>query len=170
MNRHPDLPRRGILALLLIALCCPALTLADTDDRSKPINIKADRSEFDQREGKQTFSGNVEVTQGSMAISADKVVIEIRDGAFYRITGEGSPIQFQQLGRNSELIRGRSGKIAYDTNTSQLTFEGDAKFERPGQTFSGETIRYNMRDLTFQATGSNKGRVSIVLQPGKPKQ
>jgi len=173
MHRHPEhSPVRAsigvVLALFLSLLAQPAL--ADIDDRTKPINIKADRSEFDQRQGRQTFSGNVEVSQGSMAITADRVVIEIRDGAFYRITGVGSPIQFQQLGKNSELIRGQSGKIAYDTSSSQLTFEGDAQFERPGQKFSGETIRYNMRDLTFEATGSDKGRVSIVLQPGKPKQ
>lgn len=175
MHRYPDHPsgkldRRAVLALFLGAWLLPATSNADLDDRNKPINIKADRSEFDQREGTQTFSGNVEVSQGSMEISAERVVIEIRDGSFYKITGEGSPIRFQQLGENSELIRGQSGKIAYDTSTSQLTFEGDASFERPGQKFSGETIRYNMRNLTFEATGSDKGRVSIVLQPGKPKQ
>jgi lipopolysaccharide export system protein LptA len=173
MHRHPDnLSARHlvvlVLALFLSVLATPAL--ADIDDRNKPINIKADRSEFDQRQGKQTFSGNVEVSQGSMAITADKVVIEIRDGAFYRITGVGSPIRFQQLGNDSELIRGQSRKIAYDTSSSQLTFEGNAQFERPGQKFSGETIRYNMRNLTFEAKGSDKGRVSIILQPGKPKQ
>lgn len=155
---------------LLMLLAC-ATAQADLDDHTKPINIKADESEFDQRTGVQTFRGNVEVTQGSMEIRADSIEIAFKDGVFYRITGTGTPVQFQQIGANNELARGQSEKIVFDTVSMQLTFEGGASFERPGQKFSGGTINYNLRNLKFSATGGGtKERVNIVLQPGSLKK
>ncbi len=156
-------------ALLLTLLCTLLSTpaLAKTDDRSKPININADTSEYDERAGTQVLSGNVEISQGSMVIKADRIVVELRDNALYRISGSGSPIRFQQLTENDELMRGQSNEISYNTRTSEITFKGNAEFERPGQKFTGHTISYNMAKLTFKAAGNNKGRVNIVLQPGR---
>jgi len=54
--------------------------------------------------------------------------------------------------------------------TTQITFSGNAQFERPGQKLSGSSITYNMADLTFKASGDKKGRVNIVLQPTQIKQ
>ena len=89
--------------------------LAQGDDHTKPINVKADTSVYDDRRGTQTLSGNVEVTQGSMSISADTIEIEIRDGTLFRIIGTGSPIKFQQMTPNNELITGECNEISYNT-------------------------------------------------------
>lgn len=143
--------------------------IAQSNDHTKPINVKADTSIYDDRQGTQTLSGNVEVTQGSMSITADTIKIEIRDGTLFRITGTGSPIKFQQMTPNNELIKGECDEISYNTATTQITFRGNANFERPGQKLSGDTIEYNLSELTFKAAGNNKGRVNITLQPGKLK-
>lgn len=150
---------------LLISLC--NIANANPDDRRKAINVKADNSEYDERAGTQTLSGNVEITQGSMSIKADSITIELKDDALFRITGIGNPIKFQQMTQTNELMSGQSNQISYNTRTSEITFKGDAEFERPGQKFSGHTIEYNMLALTFKAAGNKKGRVSITLQPGK---
>lgn len=140
---------------------------AQLDDHTKPINVKADTSLYDERRGTQTLSGNVEITQGSMSISADNIEIEIKNGTLYRITGSGSPIRFQQMTPDNQLVRGQCDQIIYNTSTTEITFRGNAKFERPGQKLSGDTIEYNLSELTFKAAGNDKGRVNITLQPGK---
>lgn len=168
--RPPDHKRITSLYALLLLLglaLSPTYSTANPDDRKKAVSIKADSSQYDERAGTQTLSGNVEITQGSMLIKADRVVIELNNGALYRITGKGNPIRFQQLTQNNDLMRGQSNEISYDTRTSELIFTGDAQFERPGQKLTGNTIEYNMLQLTFKAAGSDKGRVSITLQPGK---
>ena len=156
------------LSVLLALLFSAASTLhANPDDRKKAINVKADNSEYDERAGTQVLSGNVEISQGSMSIKADTITIELKNDALYRIIGSGNPIRFQQLTLANELMRGQSNQISYNTQTSEITFKGDAEFERPGQKLSGHTIEYNMEALTFKAAGNQKGRVSITLQPGK---
>lgn len=155
--------------LFFTAIISSHQVLAQSDDHTKPINVQADTSVYDDRRGTQTLSGNVEVTQGSMSISADTIEIEIRDGTLFRITGTGSPIRFQQMTPNNELIKGECNEISYNTATTEITFRGNANFERPGQKLTGDTIEYNLSELTFKAAGNNKGRVNITLQPGKLK-
>jgi len=166
MNLIKALP--GSLLIMLLA-CQP--TLANTQDRYEAISVKADNSVYDEKAGTQELSGNVEITQGSMSITADNIKIELRDGKLYRISGLGKPIRFQQRDDSNQIMRGQSNRIAYDVDTSEITFEGDALFEKPGQKLSGHTIRYNMQNLTFKAAGTDqsgsKGRVNIVLQPAR---
>ena len=155
------------VAAVLIALLFSSSTLAQMADHTKPINVKADASEFDERRGTQTLIGNVEVTQGSMSITADRIEIEIKDGALFKIKGTGRPIRFQQMTLDNQLMRGECNEIIYNTVTSNIIFKGSANFERPGQKLTGHTIEYNLNELTFKAAGNKQGRVNIVLQPGK---
>ena len=177
-NSHRAMPGIGrkpatTMAALIAVTCALLLALpgaplmARADDRTKPININADTSEYDERAGTQVLYGNVEISQGSMVIKADRIVVELRNNALYRISGNGNPIRFQQLTENDELMRGQSNEITYNTQTSEITFKGNAEFERPGQKFTGHTISYNMAELTFKAAGNQTGRVNIVLQPGR---
>lgn len=164
--------QRSIIALTLSAIALAlamavSVTHANPADRSKPINISADASEYDEKAGTQVLSGNVEISQGSMVIKADRIKVELKNNALFRITGNGNPIRFQQLTERNELLRGQSESISYNTETAEITFKGEAELERPGQKFTGHTINYNMTDLTFKAAGNDKGRVSIVLQPGR---
>ena len=162
------LPTAAVL-LLLVAIISPAE--ADTkSDATKPINVKADQSDFDEKAGIQSLKGNVEITQGSLAVKADSIKIELKNGALFRVVGAGSPITFQQQTTTGDIMKGQSNQIEYNLQTTQITFSGDASFERPGQKLTGSSIMYNMSDLTFKASGDKKGRVNIVLQPTRIKR
>jgi len=158
--------------VLFLLLNCPIHpTLADTtSDTGKAINVQADQSDFDEKAGIQSLSGNVEITQGSLKVMADSIQIELKNGALFRIIGKGSPIRFQQQTDTGSLMKGQSNRIEYNMQTTQITFSGNALFERPGQRLSGSSITYNMSDLTFKASGNKKSRVNIILQPTQIKQ
>lgn len=164
-------PVYKLVPLLVPLLISTPASHAMTGDRDKAINVKADKSEYDERRGIQTLSGNVEISQGSMSITAEKIEIELVAGDVHKITGSGNPVTFQQYTDERELLRGESNKIEYFTKTLQLTFSGNANFERPGQKLTGHRIEYNLDNLTFKATGNDSGgRVNITLQPGKIKR
>ena len=159
-----------LMLFILLALTTQAAFADTTSDSDKAINVQADQSDFDEKSGIQSLSGNVEITQGSLKVTADRIQIELKNGALFRIVGNGSPIRFQQQTDNGSLMKGQSNRIEYNMQTTQITFSGNAQFERPGQKLSGNSITYNMADLTFKAAGDKKGRVNIILQPTQIKQ
>ncbi len=159
----------GLLLFIAAANTNPALANTNSD-AGKAINVQADQSDFDEKAGIQSLKGNVEITQGSLKVKADSIQIELKDGALFRIVGKGNPIRFQQQTDTGAIMKGQSNRIEYNMQTTQITFTGDAKFERPGQKLSGSSIMYNMSDLTFKASGDKKGRVNIVLQPTQIKR
>jgi len=157
--------------VIFLCLAAPIKSgLAETGDASQPVNVQADQSEFDERAGIQKLSGNVEITQGTLKVKADSIQIELKDGALFRIIGTGNPIEFQQKTDEGAIMRGQSKRIEYNTQTTQITFSGDARFRRPGQQLTGSSITYNISELTFKAAGDAKSRVNIVLQPSQIKR
>ena len=65
--------------LHIITLICACQiagsALAEKADRSKPINLEADKVTVDDRNKVHTYEGNVVLTHGTMIIRAGKVVI-----------------------------------------------------------------------------------------------
>ncbi|MDU4397234.1 MAG: LptA/OstA family protein, partial [Haemophilus parainfluenzae] len=62
--------------LLLTALMMTSLSaFALKDDTNKPINIVSDNQSLDMENSVVTFTDNVVITQGSILIKANKVVI-----------------------------------------------------------------------------------------------
>ena len=67
---------KTIKILLLTALMMTSLSaFALKDDTNKPINIVSDNQSLDMENSVVTFTDNVVITQGSILIKANKVVI-----------------------------------------------------------------------------------------------
>lgn len=161
---RPAASRWLLLALLFIA--GPGLLVARESDLSQPIDVRADRSEFDERAGTQTLSGNVEISQGSMRIRADRIVIELENNALSTITGTGEPIRFEQENELGELMQGEAGRIRYDAQAGTLILEGQATLSQPRQQLVSERITFDARTQKVSAEGGpQEGRVSIQIQP-----
>ena len=86
--------RFGNTLLLLLALPIPATALES--DKDQPVYIEADSVEMDDRSGISTYSGNVELNQGTIHMTADKVVITQKDGNTDHVAAEGNPVTFEQ--------------------------------------------------------------------------
>ncbi len=135
-------------------------------DRNQPIDVRADSSEFDEKAGVQTLTGNVQITQGSMKISADFIAISLKDNALSKIEGRGSPILFSQENEAGELMQGEASSIIYDAINGILTLKGAASLSQPKQSLTSETITFNTLTQKVSADGGeNNGRVSIQIQP-----
>ena len=158
----------------LFVLICHAFFLSPLmaleSDKDQPIKIEADHSTFDEPNGIQTLTGNVRITQGSLNIRADKIVLQLQKGVLQRMSGTGTPVTFQQLNVQQQMVFGESNTIEYSAEETLLTLTGNAKLTQPNQQLSGQIITYN---TDTQVVSARKGPadsqpVQIIIQPQRP--
>ena len=63
----------------LAGLLSSVAALALPEDRDQAIYIQSDRAERDERKGTTVYTGDVEIDQGSLHISAERVTIRSTD-------------------------------------------------------------------------------------------
>lgn len=155
----------------------PRACFADRADRNQPIHLEADQVTMDDAHQISTFSGNVRLSQGTLLLSGDKiVVVEDKDG-FKHATAYGDTAKFRQKREGfDQYVEGYGKRIEYDTRTEILNFHEKARLKRGLDEVSGDNIVYNTKSEIFRVNGgeANPGneppqRVHAVLQP-KPKE
>lgn len=154
----------------LAALCLliPVAAQALSTDRDQPINIQADRVNLQEKRGYSEYLGDVEMTQGSMVLKADRVTIYQRDGHLQKVQASGNPAHFSQLPDGGETrIQAQAHEIDYDAITGRLVLTGKARVVQGANTFAGARIDYDTRHATVSASkgGTGQGRVHATIQP-----
>lgn len=153
-------------ALLCLSLAfTSSIAIAAKSDFTKPIDVSADRSEYNEKTGIQSLSGNVEISQGTMLIQADSINVKLKDNKLAIIEGTGNPIIFEQENEEGELVTGRCDSIIYDAAKGVLTMLGNASLKQPKQQLKSEKIVFNSISQSVVAEGGKSGRVSITIQP-----
>lgn len=152
------------------ALLCAAVSLntwALPSDQQQPVTLEADRATFNERTGVTTYSGHVVITQGSIRIEADSLVVNLDSNRAIRdASAQGRPARFQQqIAAEKGIARGEGQKILYNAQTGILTLSGRALLTQDGASFRGETLRYSMNQGDIEATGSSSQRVKLVIPP-----
>lgn len=160
-----------LLATTILLFCAPAC-FAEHPDRSQPLFLEADQLLIEGVQQTSIFTGNVQLTQGSMQIRGDKVeVIKYQDG-FQQAKIYGNAASFRQKREGSEeYMEGYGERIEYDTGTGMVNFYVRARVKRDLDEVRGDHITYNMKTDTFQVSsapssaGSPPQRVRAILQP-----
>ncbi len=109
----PNSLRRALFASSLFAASLPALAV--TGDTTQPIHINSAQQSLDMQANTVTFTGNVVVTQGTIEVKADKVVVTRPQGAQGQevIEAFGNPVTFFQMQDNGKPVKGRAQKVRY---------------------------------------------------------
>jgi lipopolysaccharide export system protein LptA len=169
MNRHPV--KIALCSLLLMVWS--AAPRAENADREKPIHLESDRVVVDDATQTSVFEGNVELTQGTLQIKADKIVLTENKQGYKHCTATGNLASFRQKHEGSdEYMEGYGKRIDYDTRAETVDFFGQARVKRAQDDVQGDHIAYSTRTEVFQVSGDpnnvndpNKGRVHAVIQP-----
>ena len=89
--------------LLLVSLLLPAFLLlwapasfAERADHDMPINLEADKVLIDDAQQISTFTGNVRLSQGSLLIRGDKIVVMQDKNGFKHAAAYGKTAEFRQ--------------------------------------------------------------------------
>lgn len=166
---------RNAAALLCLALVCHApASYAEQADRNKPVHLEADRLSIDDARQISTFEGNVQLSQGTMMIRGDKVIVtQDKDGVRHG-TAIGQPASFRQKREGSDdYIEGIAERIEYDAQNETVDLFGAARMKRNQDEVRGDHISYSAKTEIFQASsaqgkrvdGSSKDRVRVIIQP-----
>jgi lipopolysaccharide export system protein LptA len=148
-------------------------SFAERNDRNKPIHLEADEVIMDDAQQTSTFIGNVRLSQGTLLISGDKIVVaEDKDG-FKHATAYGNSAEFRQKREGLDgYVEGYGERIEYDSRTGTLNFQEKARLKRDLDEVSGDNITYNVKTEIFHvnSTDANSGkdspqRVRAVLLP-----
>jgi len=160
------------VASLLATLSLTAVTQnasALPQDSKQPVEVSADRTEFDNNKQQHTLSGNVQVKQGSMVISASSIKLQLVDGEISEITGRGKPLRYSITDGDGKPMTATAQHIIYRPIDAKLSLLGGASLSRPDREMSGERIDYNIANARINAQGTAKKRVRIVIQPETKK-
>lgn len=178
-------PNRAIFSsfLGLFLIFFSSIVLAERADRDKPIHLEADHATVEdyKRKGEfrtSIFTGNVVLTQGTLVLRADKVIMK-EDAAGYRYaTAYGDLVSYRQKRDGvNEYVEAWSKRAEYDDKTDKIELFGSARLKRGADEVEGDYIFYDIASDFFQVSGRQQSendknsdhRVRAVIQP-KAKQ
>lgn len=186
-NNTPLVRRIGRLAIgaLLLAGLASGV-LAETADRSKPMNIESDSMRYDDLKQTSVFTGNVLVTKGTIIIRGARLDVR-QDAEGYQygvVTAAPGKRAYYKQKRNApdEWIEGESEVIEYDSRADNVKFIRNATMRRllgatPNDESQGALIVYDQSNDTYTVNGSTVppntavnastpgGRVKTILTP-----
>ena len=157
----------------LLLLIWSNLLFAENADRDKPIHLESDRVIIDDVKQTSVFEGQVELTQGTLRIQAEKIVLTQDKQGYKHCTATGKLANFRQKHEGSDdYMEGYGERIEYDTRAETVDFFVQARVKRDQDDVQGDHIAYSTRTEVFQVNGDpnqaddpDKGRVHAVIQP-----
>jgi len=174
---HPSGNRgRVVAACFLVAAWLAVASLhAEQADRDKPVNIESDSMVADDSRKTATFEGKVVLTQGSLSIRADKIIVRQDVEGFQQGIATGTPATFRQKQESQgEYVDGEAHRIEYDSRTERVEFFNTARLRRDsGDDVRGDYISYDARNERFtvkssgDSSGSGRDRVRATIMPKK---
>lgn len=163
--------KNSVNALLLGSLLIGSLpALAVTGDSEKPVNIDSVNQALDLQGNVATFTGNVIVTQGTIKITADKVVVTRPGGDSNKtiVDAYGNPATFYQMQDNGKPVKGHAAKLHYELANDFVELTGNAFVEQQDSNIKGDRITYLVKEQKMQAYSQGQSkRVTTVLVPSQ---
>ncbi len=161
-----------ITPLVLAAfLVFPSLSHALSSDRDQPMMIEADRVELDDAKGVSIYTGNVRVTQGTLVLTGDRMVVHNKGNDIDKVLMDGNPATYKQRpdGKDQD-VHAHSKRMEYYTNPQHIILLGEAVVNQAGDVLRSERIVYDVvKDQVNAGTDQPDDRVIITIQP-KPKK
>lgn len=167
-----------LVAFLLLATTFPAQ--AERADREKPIGLEANRISVDDVKKVQIYEGNVVLTQGTMVIRSDRIVVTQDDDGFQKGIAYGGPgglARFKQKREGKdEYIEGEGERIEHDARTEITEFFIRAWVRSGLDEVKGNYISYDGLHEKYLVTSgvssdgkgpakAEGGRVRAIIQP-----
>jgi lipopolysaccharide export system protein LptA len=183
MSRFPlTLPRRVAATSLLTALIASGMLMvkpahAERADRERPITLEADHMTIDDLKKIQVYEGNVVLTQGTLLIRADKIVVtQDADGFSHGVATVDPPklASFREKRDGvDEYVEGWGERIVYDAKSDKAELFQRARLKRNLDEARGDYISYDGKTSFYQVNTGDPtakpsvpgGRVIVVLQP-----
>lgn len=165
--------RKFFISCLFILMAIPAF--AEKADKDKPIEIEADTVTVNDAKKISVYTGNVIVTQGTLVIHADKLVVREDVEGFQHSSSYGNPTTFKQKREGKdEYMEGAALRIEYDGRMDKVQLYTKAWVKRAEDIVHGDYIMYDANAEYSEVIGGGPksataatptGRVKAIIQP-----
>lgn len=162
--------------MLCLMLAAVPTAFAGKDDFKQPVLVDSDRQQMDLKSNTTVFDRNVTVVQGTLSITADKLLAKQQDQKGKEIyIATGNPAIYKQTLDDGKPIVAQANEIKYEVETKMLVLRGNALLKQNNSQVAGETIRYDLINQTLEAERSDKQQVKSIFSsdeeekdPGNP--
>lgn len=163
----------ALLSVVLGTLSAPLWALAS--DKDQPIHISSDSAERNEKKGITTYTGSVQMEQGTLRIDADKVVIHSINNEISKIVATGKPAEYRQKpSPQKQMVIAKGDTIEYMLDAEKLYLINNASLrQNDGTLMTGKRIDYDIKESLVKAesskTNTNNDRIHMVIQPKRDK-
>lgn len=175
----------ALLAAAALALCAPTATLAEIDvgddtgdlianvaevvggfrlsKLPAKLRVTADKMEFDFKQGRLRYEGNVDVEHGDIKMSTDSLLLTFEPGDAEKLR-EIVATGHVEVVRGEEIARGRSA--VYNPGQATLKLSGDASLGSGPNLVKGESVIVYLDEGRAIVEGGKDEPVRAVIEPG----
>lgn len=157
LSDRPALTRGALLFAVAAAVSAAAVASAQGlagFDSNAPVNYQADRIELQDKQKRVILSGNVNVSQGSLALQAARTTVAY--------TNDGG-IKIQRIDASGGVVVTRGGETArgdvavYDFNRRVITMVGGVSLRRGTDTLNGQRMVIDLATGLVSVNGGGRG-------------
>ena len=145
-----------------------SIAFALKDDAKQPIEINANSVIVDEISGFNEFSGDAEVSQGSLLLFAELIQVQTSSDGVETMVALGSiekPAKYIQSQENqARMIEAFATKITYDVNKGMIFLVGNANLIQGFDSFSGETLDYDINTDKVIVKASKDGNKRVKFK------
>ncbi|MBO1254297.1 lipopolysaccharide transport periplasmic protein LptA [Alteromonas sp. 5E99-2] len=157
-----------LAATISVVSAATTQSLAGEDDFTQPITVDSKSQFVDGKNKSSIFSGNVNITQGSLVIDADEVEVDASLGEGKEIfIARGTPAKYSQELDDKQRVIATAEEIRYNVSKKMISLSGAAELQREASSVSGSSIVYDMvnEQLLAESNDGNDTRVTTVFRP-----
>ncbi|SMN11325.1 LptA, protein essential for LPS transport across the periplasm [uncultured Candidatus Thioglobus sp.] len=145
-------------------------------DHKQQVEITSDSADFNGEAGITGYYGNVVLTQGSMRIKGDTLLVYVKDNVLDHWVMEGDPAEYRQQSSSSEeYSEAVALRMEYQYTAGIITLTGKVTYKQDRFSFSGEKMQYDLEHETLrisnddqdQSGETNTGdeRIKVIIKP-----
>ena len=140
-------------------------------DSDEPIFLESDSAKWDEESQKSTYRGNVIVTQGSMLLTGELLIVTSKNNEISRMVITGEKARYKQKTITGKIINGEAKKIQYYVDKAKIIFLDKAILTQTNNIVRSNRIVYKT-DTENITAGDKKGksRVKMTLEQKKDNE
>ena len=140
-------------------------------DSDEPIFLESDSAKWDEESQKSTYRGNVVVTQGTMLLTGNLLIVTSKNNEISHMIVTGEKSTYRQKTKTGKIVNGEAKIIEYFMDQSKIIFLEKAILTQSNNIVKSNKIIYKIDNENIIA-GDKKGksRVRMTLEPKKENE
>ncbi len=147
--------------LIMFILFISSASIALSEDKDQPIDIKAYTVVIDEKKGISTYTGGAKVVQGSLLLSAENIKVFTSNKEVIKVIAKGEKNKLahykQSQPNQPRFIEADAKSITYLIKKQFVHLRGKAHLVQGFDSFSGATLDYDIKNDKVIAEKSKDG-------------